>query len=105
MRVKAFIFYLTYAGVELFEFDSLKGGVISAEPSGSKPRSLGSNPVVSDGFGDGAIIFDLMLSKLISLWPITGAWATSLNTAEPFSLPIAGGRAPTSKLSTFWFII
>jgi len=97
--------YLTYAGVELLELDSLNGGVISAEPSGSNPRSLVSNPAVSDGFGDGDIIFGLILSKLISLRPITGAWATSLKTADPFSLPTAGGLAPTSKLSTFWFII
>ena len=39
--------YLTYAGVDWLELDSLNGGVTSAEPSGSKPRFRED----SDGFG------------------------------------------------------
>ena len=40
----------------MFEFDSLKGGVMSAEPSGSKPRLRSRSVVGSDGFGDGAMM-------------------------------------------------
>ena len=40
----------------MFELDSLKGGVMSAEPSGSKPRLRSRSVVGSDGFGDGAMI-------------------------------------------------
>ena len=99
--------YLTQAGVEeLFELDSLKGGVMSAEPSGSKPRLRSRSVVGSDGFGDGAMIeplpdvteagsaaFKSFKQRFIFIYKFSGIGIICSNSEKKlFNTKIIGGQ-------------